>query len=593
MNKRQLQKTILSYPPLKDYLGDDDSKKKACLKNLDEIASHYSTTFIKKIKPVVDMILSKMYDGINLEYPNDLDLLRLSKENNLIFVPNHQSHVDYIALNYAFFLKYGPKVPIHIAGGINLNIFPIGPIFRKLGCFFIRRTFSGNRNYRYTFEAYIYVLLKQGTPIEFFFEGGRSRTGRLMPPRFGLFNMILDAHRILQEEGHKRPLLFVPVSIMHEFVPEEKSLTRELGGKKKKKESGAQLIKLLRIFSKQFGTIHIKVGRPISKDEIQEQDPHQRVYKLAFRCYRSVGAGMSLTPTSLLTLIMMDAPSGALTYESILKKTKDILDYCERFEVPTTSTLGKGDRERTMKRALELLRKDQKIKPIQKDSLNRTFYVVESDRRLELLYFKNSILHQFLTPFLINSIFIKMIDGRASTVDQLKSILKEQRDLLKYEFYLPDASEIIRKAFDIIHHAIGRKVTTFGECFELSPDELSKAVKVIHPFTSALNYIYEAHYVGCLGLKHLGNVPFTEKKFLDTAKAIHEIEHQHGRLIRFNESYSVPLLKNALKYYENRSLLKQEDPGFLVTNLEGIDDLIDYLTKYLTEHLMFNLKTLH
>ena len=101
------------------------------------------------------------------------------KNHNIIFVPNHQSHADYLALNYAFHKDY-TDIPVHIAGGINLNIFPIGTMFRKSGCFFIRRSFTNDLNYKNTFEAYLYYLLKQGFPIEFFFEGGRSRTGKLL-----------------------------------------------------------------------------------------------------------------------------------------------------------------------------------------------------------------------------------------------------------------------------------------------------------------------------------------------------------------------------------------------------------------------------
>ena len=280
---------MLSYPDLQEYIGDNNLKRADCFKNLEEIRADYSPVFLKKVKDFLNVPFSRMYDGINLELPDELDLVRLSAENNIILVPNHQSHLDYIALNYALHHKYRFQLPIHIAGGINLNIFPIGTIFRRSGCFFIRRSFTNDRNYRYTFEAYIYYLLKEKIPIEFFFEGGRSRTGKLLSPRFGLFNMILDAHKVLTTQGHRWPLLFVPVSIMHEFVPEERSLVKELGGSKKQKESSTQLLKLWHFLSKQFGTIHIKVSRPISAKEIAKGTLRRTTHHLAFKCYRSVG----------------------------------------------------------------------------------------------------------------------------------------------------------------------------------------------------------------------------------------------------------------------------------------------------------------
>ena len=300
---------------------------------------------------------------------------------------------------------------------------------------------------------------------------------------------------------------------MHEFLPEEKSMAKELGGEKKRKESSTQLLKLFSFLSKQLGTIHIRIGSPIFKDKIAQKDLRQTVQKLAISCYRSVGNGMSVTPTALLAMIIMDAPSGALSYKALLSKAREILSYCRRIGVPITSTLNEDHLEHTIQRALELLLRDKKIKSIQKNSLGKRFYVVENDRRVELLYFKNSIIHQFLIPFFINSILIKMMNHPLSTLDQLKYALKEHRDLLKYEFYLPEVGDIIRKSFDIFHHALGRRLNTLDEILHLSSDDLFKTAKSIHFFTATFNYVYESYYVGCLALKHLGEEPFSQQKF--------------------------------------------------------------------------------
>lgn len=588
-----LQKVILSYPPLKKYIGGNGLERANCFKNLEEIRADYSPLFIKKLGDLMDFPFSKMYDGIHLELSPHLKLLKLCQENNVILVPNHQSHLDYLALNYALHRKYNFQIPIHVAGGINLNIFPIGTIFRRSGCFFIRRSFINDRNYKHTFEAYIYYLLKERVPIEFFFEGGRSRTGKLLPPRFGLFNMILDAHNILAEQGHEWPLAFVPISIMHEFVPEEKSLAKELRGSKKKQESSAQMLKLWRFFSKKFGTIHIKIGHPIMGDENTQHDLRRQTQRLAFKCYRSVGSGMSVTPISLLSLIMLDDPSGALTYKAILAKTKRILDYCQQFGVPVTSRLSGDQVDHTLKRAIELLVKDKKIKLLKKEKLEQEFYVVEDNRRLGLLYFKNSTLHQFLVPFFMNSLLINIINDQVKTLDDLKHLLKAQRDLLKYEFYLPEVKEVIQKSLEIIGHALGRNVKTLKDVLKLTTQEFFKVAKVINLFVRAPSYIYEGYYVGCLALKHLKDDHFNTDQFLKVAKEIHDIERQHGRLIRFNESYSVPLLKNALKYYKNRKLVRKDGDFYLLVTPKATEELIDDLAKYLTEHLTFNLKTLN
>ena len=169
MKLTKIQRIVLSYPPLKKRIDNEQVDKNKALKNLEEIRSDFSKSSIEATSKFLDLALAKIYKSINLESVGDYDYKELTKSNNVVLVPNHQSHADYIALNYALYKKF--KIPTYIAGGINLNVFPIGKIFRKSGCFFIRRSFSSDITYKLALEAYLYYLLIEGKPIEFFFEG--------------------------------------------------------------------------------------------------------------------------------------------------------------------------------------------------------------------------------------------------------------------------------------------------------------------------------------------------------------------------------------------------------------------------------------
>ena len=159
-----------------------------------------------KFLNVLNNTVDRMYEGINLTFAPEVENFKQVVDDNcVVLVPNHQSHADYIALNYAIIKTFG--FPVYIAGGINLNIFPIGFLFRNSGCFFIRRSFNNDILYKLTLEAYLYYLLGEGKPIEFFFEGGRSRSGKLLPPRYGLFTMLMTAHSYLPQK-RKKPLNF-------------------------------------------------------------------------------------------------------------------------------------------------------------------------------------------------------------------------------------------------------------------------------------------------------------------------------------------------------------------------------------------------
>lgn len=587
-----MEKIVLSYSKLANFVGDNSLEKSKALKNLKEIRAEYSPMFVKKLGDFLDMPFSKLYDGINLDIPEDLDLIKLHKEFNIIFVPNHQSHADYMALNYAIHGKYNNELPVHIAGGINLNIFPIGTMFRKSGCFFIRRSFTSDLNYKNTFEAYLFYLLKQGFPIEFFFEGGRSRTGKLLPPRYGLFTMLLTAQKELEEtDSNARKMIFIPISIMHEFVPEEKALIKELEGRKKSKESSTQLLKLFKLLKKELGTIHIKIGQPL-------ENPDQKLnrintQKLAFKCYRAVGKGMSVTPISLLSLILLDEPSGALTLEQILDKADIILEYCEKMEVPFTNSLSKQRRVASIKRALELLIQDKKLKVLEKKKLHQTYYVVEGERRMELLYFKNTLLHHFLVPYFMNSMLINILNGNLTNLDDLKRHLKVTRDTLKYEFYLPEIKEVIQKSLYICNLGLGdeNKVETIEESLHLAVKDFFKIARFIGGFTRAYSYIFEGYYVGALTIQHFDNIEFNQDEFLKTAKEIHDLESGHGRFIKFEESYSLPLLKNALLYFENIGIIRKESNKFIMIDSKACERMKRDMTKDLTDFLTFNVNT--
>ena len=156
--------------------------------------------------------------------------------HEVVYVPCHRSHMDYLLLSYLLYTN--GIVPPHIAAGINLNLPVIGPILRRGGAFFLRRSFRGNALYSAVFTEYVAQLVAGGYSIEYFIEGGRSRTGRLLPPKGGMLAMTVRA--FLRQPT--RPVLFQPVYIGYEKLMEGNSYLDELIGKPKEKESIWQLL---------------------------------------------------------------------------------------------------------------------------------------------------------------------------------------------------------------------------------------------------------------------------------------------------------------------------------------------------------------
>ncbi len=588
-----MREIVLSYPKLNERIESREnpkSERAKAIKNLDEMRADFSEAYIKTLEKLLDASLPKLYDGINFE-THGVDFAQLCKDSCVVVVPNHQSHADYLAINYVVYKKF--RFPLYVAGGNNLNIFPLGTLFRKSGCFFIRRSFANDATYKLTMEAYLYYLLKEGKPVEFFFEGGRTRTGKLLSPRFGLYHMLLNAHSALIKAGDERPLTFVPVSIAHEYVPEQKSLVKEMGGGKKKKESTGQLLGLLKLFAYQFGSVHINLGKPINAPGLKEReaDLKEATHKTAFKCFREVGNNMVVTPTSLLALVLLDEPSGALIWNDILSKARAVIDYCEKFEVPYVDSLKSRKFEKTLERAVDILIGNKKIDVMGRGTQGHKFYTIKDECRGELLYFKNSILHHFLIPSIINTAWISLFNGSTQNVNDLKKIFLEQRNQLKHEFYLPTVKQFFYKTLTIVSDGVGRRITNLDDCMKLTQQELYSLVSKIGVFSRVLSYINEAYYSSALAIKELNNEKgFRTESHIKRAQEIFDEEKNIGRVIKYPESFSPPLCRSSLKYFTHKNLIENDGGSFKITNETKFDKIIIKYHKDLEDRLRFNIR---
>ncbi len=584
MATNELRKTVLNYPKLKQYLESNENQIKEANEIVSEIAGDFSGKTVHTLIRLIDSTFAKLYDGVSFEVPEDFDLNQLAKDNHIVLVPNHQSHADYVALTYVIYGVY--NVPIYVAGGINLNVFPIGGLFRKAGAFFLRRTFGKDQLYKLTFEAYIYYLLKNNQLIEFFFEGGRSRTGKLLSPRFGLFQMLLEAHSQLEDA---KPLMFIPVTLAHEQVPESKSHVRELWGAQKKKESTGGLLKVFKIFNKKLGTIHVRMSKGVKVGEYA--DKKEEVQRLAFECFRSIGKAMPITPTSLISLIMLDEPSGTMTGSMIESRAQEIMDYCRAIKIPFSSSLDEEKLVKSIQHSLEILIDNGKVNVIEKESLNETFYNIKPVARAELLYFKNMILHHFIYPAIMNAATFNVINGQFNCVADLNKYLMEQRKELKYEFYLPTVREFLVHSLEVVSYAVGEKVKTIEACLHFDEDKQKKLSNTLKLFSTSFVYIYEAYFLGANALHFLKNESFDKKRFFAVARDLFEIEREHGRIIHYYESYSTHMLTNTLQFFINQSSieLNKEDQTYKVINDENILSFKEKFAKNINDHVSMSL----
>ena len=225
-----------------------------------EIAANYSHPFVQIAEKLLGRVWNRVYDGVKINHAGTLK--DVSEGNEVVYVPCHRSHMDYLLMSYIIYHQ-GYALP-HIAAGINLNIPVVGRFLRKGGAFFIRRSFGGNALYTVVFMKYLAAIMARGHSIEYFIEGGRSRTGRLLQPKTGMLSMTVRS--FLRDPV--RPVVFVPVYFGYERIVEANTYISELSGAPKKKESWLDLLLSLRVLRERFGTVHVNVGEPIRLNDL-------------------------------------------------------------------------------------------------------------------------------------------------------------------------------------------------------------------------------------------------------------------------------------------------------------------------------------
>jgi glycerol-3-phosphate O-acyltransferase len=381
------------------------------------------------------------------------------------------------------------------------------------------------------------------------------------------------------------------VSIVHEYVPEQKSLIRELDGGKKVKENAAQVFGLVKLFSYQFGNVHINLGSPVHINE-SFTDLKLQTQRLAFDCFVEVGRNMRVTPTSLLAMILLDNPAGAIKWEEILSMAKNIIIHCEKFRVPMTDSLKLDRYEKSLERSIDILIGNKKVDAIQNNLGQPIFYSIKEEARKEILYFKNTILHHFLVPWIIHMAWINLFNGNIKDVEDLKKFFINQRKQLSHEFYLPTVKEFLQKALAIISEAIDREVTTLQDCMELSHKELFLILAKVSPFSRSCNYLLEAYYISGLALKDLymdQKEGFKLDTYTKRYKDIFEAQKKMKRVIKYPESYSLPLSKSSLEYYSHSKMITTSAGFYSVADINKIDAILAEIESGLMGQLSVNL----
>jgi glycerol-3-phosphate O-acyltransferase len=378
------------------------------------------------------------------------ELRRLNTRHPLVFLPSHRSYVDPFVLDEVLARNDFP--PSHLIGGANLNFWPIGTLARLSGAVFIRRSFGDDEVYKASVAEYLAYLLGKRFNLEWYFEGGRTRTGKLRPPRYGLLNYLASAVRTRKVDD----VLLVPVSITYERLNELGAIAFEQLGGDKRAEGISWFVNYIRSQQKSAGKVYVRFGGALSARErlaahgdpfesVDERsampDPESEearlaVQKLAFELAVGINNVTPVTVNAVVTLALLGVKDRALTGEEVRAAVVPVLDYIEKRGIP------KGD--------LDLLRSNAGMVSVLEELAaakvvtiyaggDEPVYSIEPGQHLIAAFYRNSGVHWFVNRALLElSALAAAENPGVLPFEQGWAEAERLRDLLKYEFFFPD-----------------------------------------------------------------------------------------------------------------------------------------------------------
>jgi glycerol-3-phosphate O-acyltransferase len=548
---------------LENRKGPEAALKEA-KRYLNEIAANYSDLFIELWDKVLSWLWNNIYDGVVVDRDGMTKIRNLSKRMPFVVVPCHRSHIDYLLLSYVFY-KHNIQLPF-IAAGTNMLFWPLGSVFRKSGAFFLRRSFRGNALYGEVFNRYLHALLKEGLPVEFFIEGGRSRTGKMIMPRYGLLSMIVQAYA----SGACQDLAIIPVYLGYDRIIEEKAYLKELGGEQKQDERATDVLKSSRVLRKRYGHVYVNIGEPIlMKSYLESQEIHydamstderQRLYrKIGYEIVLNINQVSVVTPFSLLSSGFLWSDRRGMSVDDLMEVLGHFRDYLQARKVRFSETF--GDMEKAITNALALFEEANFISRVGEDEDlpeegEETVYSLPEEHRPNLEYYKNNILHYFVPACFLGA----TVALHREDVLGLQEIMEDYRffkKLFRHEFIFDDRVDDLEEIREVLLYLSQKGMVEIRGSDAggfASVEVKGKGKRNLIPFAGLIRNYIESYWVVIRACAYLLEGSLSDKDFLKKIRGLGERMYQKGE-IRRSEALSQSNYANALRFLEDMGIL--------------------------------------
>ena len=587
--RRWIFDRILAEPEVKEAIARQaalEGRKVANIekrsrKILDKTAADFRWSWVTAFKSVIDLVTARIYSGVEFE-PEDAERIRKAKRRGtVVFIPSHRSHFDYLLLSWLLYNQ--GMIPPHIAAGNNLSFFPVGSLFRRSGAFFIRRSFADDRLYTTLLTHYVRALTAEGYSQEFFIEGGRSRTGKMLRPKIGLLWTYVDAmvDRIVQD------IQIVPVYIAYERIVEDYS--RELSGGAKKKESAGELVRTAGVLRRRFGRVYVKVNEPISVKEslgllkkpwreMEEGERKAYLNRFAKHITAEIQDVTVVTPATVASIVLLSHDRRGMTRGEFHHRGRFFRRWMEERGARFSDAWQFP--EDALDESLEMFSDDGLVEILAESSAHAAsdadILAVPEDAgaRMRMDYYKNNILFHFVPAALLCTALL-LGDKNEATLELVKRRVTFLLDLFGEEFFfhpdLPIEILIGEAGRGLQMHGVLQVFSDRTEAIEESmpgrgpwlddivEDEPEAVLRIVHRnrallFLATVRNFFEAYWVVLKGARVLRRGPLSEKDLVESLL-------KEGRSMYLTEDVTMPEaitkvnITNAVRQFKRKGAL--------------------------------------
>jgi len=553
---------------LKQYKIKQNINLKTVKKIFSKITAKFNIFIINIFNKILSLIWKKIYQKILWKKKDIKKIKKALNQGLLILIPSHKSHIDYLLISQIIYQQ--GLMPPHIAAGDNLSFFPVGNILKRGGAFFIKRSFKNNILYKSILNFYIQQLIKKNFPQEFFIEGTRSRTGKIIHPKFGLLNMIVNHLLVLK----KINTTFIPITISYEKTIETNSYNNELKGQQKKTENNFNILKSINIIKNNYGKVYVECAKPILFHKyIQSNNiirnifqPKKIIASLAFQIISDMNNINTITSHSLIALTFFGTNTRYISHHFLLKTTKELLLILKKriknnIRIPN---IFKQNYKIEIITIIQYLIDKQIINYKQIDSY--FFYQIIKPQALQLEYYKNNIIYHFSIDVILAVVFI-VLKGNIFMTIQYQNIIKYSNILIKlfkYEFIYKNNNSIRNIINKIIKNI--KSIKLIKMFYKKNIILINKkSFKKIQFFANQLNNTINTYLICIQKLSFTIKNSSSKKEIIKILLQKIKIEHTYHQK-KYLKIINKTLIFNIMNYFYKIKILKHKNKKLILVS---------------------------